>query len=51
MSKTEEERFLMCAQMFEDGKEMAKIGMPGGLSKSEQDAFVYKRIYGEEMPV
>ena len=51
MSKTEEERFLMCAQMFEDGKELAKIGMPEGLSGDEQAAYVYKRIYGEEMPV
>ena len=50
MSKTEEERFLMCAQMFEDGKELARIGMPEGLSNSEQAAYVYKRIYGEDMP-
>ena len=50
MSKTEDERYLMCAQMFEDGKELAKIGMPQGLSEYQQAAYVYKRIYGEDMP-
>ena len=52
MERTEEERFLMCAGMFETSKELAKIGMPDGLSELEQQAFVFRRIYGaspEEM--
>lgn len=46
MSKSVEERLLMCAQMYEDAKEFAKIGMPKGLSKAEQEAFIFKRIHG-----
>lgn len=46
MSKSVEERLLMCAQMYEDAKEFAKIGMPDGLSKMEQEEFIFKRIHG-----
>jgi len=46
MARTEEERFLMCAEMFETSKELAKIGMPEGLSSSEQDAYIFKRLHG-----
>jgi len=46
MSKSVEERLLMCAQMYEEAKEFAKIGMPEGLSESEQEAFIFKRIHG-----
>ena len=46
MSKTVEERFLMCAEMYEAAKEFAKIGMPVGLSYSEQQAHIFKRIHG-----
>jgi hypothetical protein len=46
MSKSVEERLLMCAQMYEDAKEFAKIGMPDGLSKVEQEQFIFKRIHG-----
>lgn len=46
MARTEEERFLMCAEMFETSKELAKIGMPEGLSQVEQQAFVFKRLHG-----
>ncbi len=46
MSKTVEERFLMCAEMFEAAKEFAKIGMPGGLSYIEQQEYIFKRIHG-----
>jgi hypothetical protein len=41
-----EERLLICAQMYEEAKEFAKIGMPQGLSESEQVAFIFKRIHG-----
>ncbi len=45
MSKTVEERFLMCAQMYEDAKEFARIGMPDGLSHVEQQKFIFERIH------
>ena len=46
MSKTSEERFLMCAEMYEAAKEFAKIGMPMGLSQLEQQAYIFQRIQG-----
>lgn len=46
MARTEEERFLMCAEMFETSKELAKIGMPEGLSFDEQQAYIFKRLHG-----
>lgn len=46
MSKSVEERFLMCAEMYEDAKEFARIGMPDGLSNVEQKAFIFSRIHG-----
>ena len=47
MSRTEEERFLMCAEMFETAKEFAKIGMPEGLTKTERQTYIFKRLHGE----
>jgi hypothetical protein len=46
MSKSVEERVLICAQMYEDAMEFARIGMPEGLSEAEQNAFVFRRIHG-----
>jgi hypothetical protein len=46
MSKSVEERILMCAEMYEDAKEFARIGMPEGLSKEEQEIFIFRRIHG-----
>lgn len=46
MSKSVEERFLMCAELYGDAKELAKVGMPEGLSESEQEAFIFKRLHG-----
>ena len=46
MSKTVEERFLICAQMYEDAKEFAKIEMPDDLSIQEQERYIFKRIHG-----
>jgi len=50
MSRSEEERFLMCAEMHEAGKELAKIGMPDGLTSDEQKHYVYRRMHAEEFP-
>ena len=46
MSKTAEQRFMICGQMYEDAKEFAKIGMPGGLSDTDAERYVFKRIHG-----
>ena len=46
MSKTEEERFLMCAEMYEDAKLFAKIGMPEGLTELETQEYIFERIHG-----
>ncbi len=43
---TASERLLMCAEMYEDAKEFARIGMPNGLSSNEQEAFIFRRIHG-----
>lgn len=48
MSKSVEERFLMCAAMYEDAKALATIGMPTGLSHEEQDAYVFRRLHGAD---
>lgn len=46
MSKTVEERFLICAEMYEDAKKLAQIGMLAGLSDEEQKAYVFKKLHG-----
>ncbi len=46
MSKSVEERFMMCAEMYEDAKALATIGMPEGLSDKEQAAYVFERLHG-----
>lgn len=51
MSRSEEDRFLMCAEMHEAGREFAKIGMPEGLDPEEQLHYIYRRIHGEDFPV
>ena len=47
MSKAVEDRFLMCAALYDDAKALASIGMPGGLTEAEQEAYIFKRIHGE----
>lgn len=46
MSKTIEERVLMCAELYEEAKELAKMGMPDGLPIADQEAYIFKRIHG-----
>lgn len=46
MAKSVEERMLLCAQLYDEAKEFARIGMPEGLSRAEQEAFIFKRIHG-----
>jgi len=46
MSKTIEERFLICAALYEDAKEFARIGMPAGLSDEDEKLYVFKKLHG-----
>jgi len=46
MRKTVEQRILMCAEMYEEAKEFAKIGMPDGLSREERETIIFERIQG-----
>lgn len=46
MSKSVEERLLMCAELYEEAKEFARIGVPPGLSIEEQEMFIFRRIHG-----
>lgn len=46
MSRSVEERLLMCAELYEEAKEFARIGMPAGLSTEEQEIFIFQRIHG-----
>ena len=48
MSKNVEERFLMCAELYEEAKEFAKLGMPERLSPVDQEAYVFRRIHGAD---
>ncbi len=48
MSKTVEDRFLMCAAMYEDAKALARMGMPDGLSEKEQESYVFARLHGAD---
>ena len=43
---TASERLLICAEMYEEAKEFARIGMPDGLSLGEQEVFIFRRIHG-----
>lgn len=43
---TASDRLLMCAELYEEAKEFARIGMPAGLTIEEQEAFIFRRIHG-----
>jgi hypothetical protein len=51
MSLPEEERFRKCGEMFELAKAFAVSRAPAGLSKEELSRFVFREIYGFEMPI
>jgi hypothetical protein len=50
MSRTEEERYLMCSDMFQTAREMIVSNMPPGLSEHDQKRYIYERTYGEPLP-
>lgn len=49
-SKTEEERILMCAEMFDTAREFIISSMPENLSANDQKRYVYEKTYGEPLP-
>ncbi len=51
MKLTEEERFLMCAEMFESAKEIIVSEMPETLNKRNRQSYIYEKIYKEAFPI
>jgi hypothetical protein len=49
MARSNEERFVIGAQMFDGAREMIKASLPRGLSETEQRRLLFKRIYGKEL--
>lgn len=50
MKLSEDERFRKCGEMFELAKTFAKRRAPSGLTGKELSNFVFKEMYGFEMP-
>jgi hypothetical protein len=50
MSLTEDERFRRCGRLFGLAKSFAESRAPAGLSDDEKKRFVFKELYGFEMP-
>lgn len=50
LSKTEEERILMCAEMFDSAREIAVSTMPDDLSEAEKKRYIYRKVSGEDLP-
>lgn len=50
LSRTEEERFLLCAEMFETAKEFAIVRAPAGLNGRELSSLIFREIYGFDIP-
>ncbi len=50
MDRSEEERFLMCAELFETAKRFAEERLPAGLPNGERKKRIFKEIYGIEFP-
>jgi hypothetical protein len=50
MKLSEEQRFLMCAEMFEMSKSFIAECLPDGLSADERKRAIFLKLYGFEMP-
>ena len=50
MTLSEEERYRRCGRMFQMTKRFAEARAPLGLSDEEKKRFVFKELYGFEMP-
>ena len=51
MALSNEERFVIGAQMFDSAREMIKASLPKDLSEPELRRLLFKRIYGQEISV
>ena len=51
MAKSGADRFRMGVEMFEAARRMVLASFPDGLSKTERKRRLFKRIYGEELPI
>ena len=49
MALSNEERFVIGAQMFDSAREMIKASLPKDLSEPELRRLLFKRIYGQEI--
>ena len=49
MSRSEEERFMMCAEMFDSAREIIRASMPKGLSEAEERRYIYEVTYNEPL--
>lgn len=50
MSRSEEERMLMCAEMFDSAREVIIASLPKNLSSRELKRKVFERAYGYPLP-
>jgi len=50
MSLSEEERYRRCGRMFQMTKRFVEARAPDGLSQEEKKRFVFREIYGFDMP-
>ncbi len=50
MSLSEEERYRRCGRMFQMTKRFVEARAPLGLTEDEKKRFVFKELYGFEMP-
>jgi len=50
MSLSEEERYRRCGRMFQTMKRFVEARAPQGLGQEEKKRFVFKELYGFEMP-
>jgi hypothetical protein len=50
MTLSEEERYRRCGRMFQMTKRFVEARAPQGLDQEEMKRFVFKEIYGFDMP-
>lgn len=50
MSRSEEERMIMCAEMFDSAREVIIASLPKDLSEKELKRQIFERTYGYPLP-
>jgi hypothetical protein len=50
MTLPEQERFRRCAELFEIAKEFARLRAPSDLDEEGVKRFVFRELYGFDMP-